>query len=413
MRLLTVIVLLLVAVPAGAATPIRLFEDDRLLVQSGAAREPVLDGLKAWGVGAVRVQVWWHRFDNEEALVQLDGLVASAQARGIRVMLTPSGVGKDHTERPDPLAFGEYVRRLGARYPGVHMWSLWNEPNHPFYLRPQRVGGRLESAAIYRELYRAGRAALEATGHGRDTILIGESLPVGTDGPNALNPQRPLTFARELFCLAGTGRAHPGCSGRVEPLDASGWSIHDYYPNTGPFSAPLTPLDIAPTALGRLQEVLDLAARRGRLKRRVGLWDTEDGVQTTPPDRHRVSLASQARFINEAEYIAWADPRIRSFSQYALKDDRPLAGFQSGLRFRDGRAKPALAAYRLPIHVRRARRGALVWGRIPPPGGTAAIEVDGKRAARVGASGYFTKRVRRGHRYRIRYGSWSSRTASP
>jgi hypothetical protein len=92
--------------------------------------------------------------------------------------------------------------------------------------------------------------------------------------------------------------------------------------------------------------------------------------------------------------------------------------FQSGLLFRDGKPKPALAAYRLPVHVRRAGRGVVVWGRVPP-GGDRRVTIDPSRGRSVrvrvrGGSGYFTKRLgRRAPRYRLRYGALSSRSASP
>lgn len=419
MRLLLGIFLaILVSAPAQAA-PARLFEDDRQLLHSGtAARERTLDQVRSYGVEVIRVQVWWRRFIYPDHLEKLDALVAAVQRRGMRVMLNPTGPGPPEVaeasekafrgaRRPDPAKWAEFVRGLGARYPTVRLWALWNEPNHPVYLSPQREGLRLASPALYRELFRSGRAALEQTGHGGDTILIGDLLPTGrAAGENT--PVTPIAFLRELFCL--DRRSGPGCSGTFEPLRATGLAFHGYYGNEGPLSIPFRPDEVTPATLARLRAVVAEAARRGRIPRRLPLWDTESGVQTSPPDRGRVSLARQARYINEAEYMAWATGGIRTFAQYLMRDDRRLDGFQSGLRFVGGRAKPALAAYRLPVFVPRARGGrALVWGRA---NGTVAIEVDGRRVARVRARGYFTKRVRPGRRYRLRLGRWASRTIS-
>ena len=52
--------------------------------------------------------------------------------------------------------------------------------------------------------------------------------------------------------------------------------------------------------------------------------------------------------MNQSDWIAWRDPRVRAVAQYKLVDDASPSSFQSGLRFADGRAKPAYAAYRLP-----------------------------------------------------------------
>ena len=53
-------------------------------------------------------------------------------------------------------------------------------------------------------------------------------------------------------------------------------------------------------------------------------------------------------------------------SQYKLVDEASLASFQSGLRFMNGRAKPAYAAYRLPIWVVRRARDCASTARCGP-----------------------------------------------
>ena len=103
---------------------------------------------------------------------------------------------------------------------------------------------------------------------------------------------------------------------------------------------------------------------------------TENGYQTDPPDPVGFSLARQAVSSNAADYIAWANPRVRTLAQFLLVDDAPRPGstpleaygasFQSGLLFGDGTPKPALAAYVLPVFLPKATvapGGRLrVWG---------------------------------------------------
>src|SRR3954468_24791992 len=280
----------------------------------------------------------------------------------------PSG-GGDQSPPPPP-GSGEPTPPPppGTRLPRIDVWSIYNEPNHPLFVSPQRVKGRLQSPSIYRNLYRAGYRALAATGHGRDTILIGEVLPIGSNQNRETSTTSPLNFARELFCLNGRGPRHPGCNGRFALLHGSGWGLHAYYRKTGPFSRPPGTGDLTRASVGKLRALLAAAKHKGRLRGRTSLWDTEDGSQTRPPDPKGASLTRQARFINEAEYLAWKTPYMRSFSQYLWTDEQPVWAFQSGLTFSDGKPKPALRAYGLPIYVKKAGGGVVVWGHIPAGG---------------------------------------------
>jgi hypothetical protein len=306
----------------------------------------------------------------------------------------------------------------GTTLPRVDMWSLYNEPNHPLFLSPQRHKGVLTSPSLYRGLYRAGWKSLARTGHGRDTILIGEVLPIGSNQNRETSTTSPIAFARELFCLNGSGPRHPGCKGRFVPLHASGWALHAYYRKTGPFARPPGPDDVTPASVGNLRALLAKAARKHRFRGKTFLWDTENGSQTRPPDPKGASLSGQARFINEAEYLAWRTPYMRSFSQYLLADEQPVWAFQSGLVFSNGKPKPALTAYRLPIYVKKAGAGAMVWGHIPA-GGDRIVTIRPSRGGDVKVHvtdprGYFTKRLRtRAPSYTLSYGDAISRTASP
>src|SRR4051812_2982644 len=322
----------------------------------------------------------------------------------------PSG-GGDQSPPPPP-GSGEPTPPPppGTRLPRIDVWSIYNEPNHPLFVSPQRVKGHLQSPSIYRNLYRAGYRALAATGHGRDTILIGEVLPIGSNQNRETSTTSPLTFARELFCLNGRGPRHPGCNGRFAPLHASGWALHAYYRKTGPFSRPPGAGDLTPASVGKLRALLAAAKHKGRLRGRTSLWDTEDGSQTRPPDPKGASLTRQARFINEAEYLAWKKPYMRSFSQYLWTDEQPVWAFQSGLTFSNGKPKPALEAYRLPVYVKKAGRGVMVWGFVPGSGVVTIHPSKGKEV-KLHAHGYFTHKMPRAKSYRLSFGTWNSRVA--
>ena len=143
----------------------------------------------------------------------LDALVAGAQARGLQVLLTPTGpipawasrcggsVAARRVCKPDPQAFGAFVRALGTRYPTVKLWSIWNEPNLRSWLSPQYevVGSQAvqRSAYLYRSLAASAIAGLRATGHRADQIWLGETAPLGDD-PSGCSAQRSLRVPKQL-----------------------------------------------------------------------------------------------------------------------------------------------------------------------------------------------------------------------
>jgi hypothetical protein len=324
---------------------------------------------------------------------------------------------------PDAPAFGEFVAAVGRRYDGryvpqatgrfgplprVGAWSVWNEPNQPGWLAPQwatgAAGATPVSAAMYRMLYDAAYAALVRTGHSprTDTVLIGELAPEGTEATDPTSPMTPMPFLRAMYCvdsayrpLRGAAASALGCpaSGgaaafvRANPglFDATGFAHHPYSLFLAPdVSIDTDRNDVPISDLGRLERGLDRIFAVYGVSRRLPLYLTEYGYATNPPNPFRpISLAQQAQYLDEAEYLAWRDPRVRALSQFLLQDSAPNAQyppgtlrywstFQTGLEFLGGRPKPALAAYRLPIWIPRAAgRVVTVWAMLrPAPNGT-------------------------------------------
>ncbi len=450
MRVALALTLLAVLAP-GAAASMRqesIFEDGAVLLQSGPERQAAgLDEMAALGADTVRVLVTWrdvagrrNRY-REAGFARYDTLVQGAVDRGMQVLLTPvgptpkwaSGCRRQSPKlrgcRPSPRLYGAFLRVLGRRYPQVDRWSFWNEPNQAGWLSPQfaRHGGRVVNVAAvrYRALARAGIAALRATGHGRDTLLLGETAPVGrTSGPLAVRNADPTTFIRTLLC-EGRYRHGAGCAGERR-LEVSGFAHHPY--TMGAHEPPdgrSSPGQLSFTDGRRLQRLLD----RSRLvRRRLPVWYTEFGYQTNPPDpRLGVLPARAAAYLNQADAVAAADPRIRSVSQYKLVDDPELPGFQTGLRrYGTLRRKETYAAYRLPIWPVRRGRSVSVYGQLrPAPDGPAVAVIEHARSPRgpwrsVRALTVRTRthqfRVRVPYRrgvYRLAYGTLHSRAATP
>jgi hypothetical protein len=324
-------------------------------------------------------------------------------------------------------ALGALGVTLRGALPRVDYWSIWNEPNQPGWLSPQWrvVSGSLTmySPVLYRSYVDAAWRGLVGTGHGpgTDTILIGELAPEGGPGepvPRVEQPIPPLPFLEALYCvnssdqpLTGSAAAALACpSGgqsfaQAHPalFDATGFAHHPYAfflaPNvayTAPQDAGFVPL----VSLPHLETALDRIFGAYGQKRQIPIYLTEYGYETNPPNPFRdVTLKQQAAYLDEAQYMASQDPRVRSMSQFLLRDSPPntaapvgsvayWATFQTGIEFDNGVRKPAFAAYRLPIWIpggSGAGGGRItVWGMIRPAAGSAHAVLQWR-----GASGGF------------------------
>jgi hypothetical protein len=435
---------LLVAAPANASRAQRsIFEDDQTLVLSSATiRERTLDDLQTLGVDTVHSVVFWNKvtpaplsthrpagFDGSNPAAypaslwdRYDGLVRGAQARGMDVLLSPSSPMPAWASgckaslkvrkvcRPNPTQFKRFVQALGTRYSGsyadenegkgvlprVSRWSIWNEPNQGGWLQPQATKRGALAPALYRQLVRAAILGLRASGHGSDEILFGETAPIGRrSGPASSRPTPPGQFLRDALCIDSRGRAlrsrsldcRGGFGGR---LAVTGVAHHPYTRGgSQPPTSKGSSTEITISSISRLKTILRQAGAKRRIPRNLPIQYTEYGFQTNPPDGlFGVSLAKQAAWINESDFIAWHDPRVRGVAQYEMRDEASLAAFQTGLRFNDGRLKPSWAAYRLPLWVARRGSKMLVWGQLRPAADGAVEQVDIQNAPT--AHGAFT-----------------------
>jgi hypothetical protein len=322
------------------------------------------------------------------------------------------------TWEPSANDFGDFVRAVGKRYSGhytppgastplprIHFWSIWNEPNYGADLKPQvDANGRPVSPRLYRGLVAAAWKGLLATGHtpATDTILIGEAAPFGLEpahiGVNhkVVPEMVPLAFIRALYCVdanfqplrasAATKIGCPTSSSNFEAdnpglFHASGWAAHPYTAGKAPTvlttgipgSADYT--DFA--ALPRLESTLDRAARAYGSNSKLPIYSTEFGFLTNPPNPGPTTTSpnNAAKYMNEAEFLSWRSPRIRSYNQYELIDPSASkhGNFDSGLKFFGGSndpfkgsPKPSFYAFRMPLWLPRttgtSRTRLQVWG---------------------------------------------------
>ena len=465
--LMALMLVVLLAAPAAAqanANQESLFQDDTALVFSGAnTRARTLDELQRLGVDSIRVNLIWNRaapspygthkprFDDQDPASYdwsaYDAFVGAASARHFNVMFTVTGPVPAWASRcggslkrrgvckPNAGWFGHFAQAAGRHFTTVRRWSVWNEPNQAGWLYPQwsRYKGRYRPYApgLYRSLAYAAIGGLRHSGHSGDRILLGETAPIGRHtGSWAKRSMSPADFIAGVFCIDSRGRrlrgadaSAQGCHRHFRRMQVTGFAHHPY--TRGAAADPrsrVAPGDITLSSLGRLSTVLHRAARVHNAPRSLPVYLTEFGVQTNPPDRYSgVSLTRQAEWLNESDYMAYRS-FARSVSQYELYDDPGVQAFQTGLRFRNGRGKPSLAAYRLPLWVVYAHGHTNVWGQVRPGGRGARVEVLYRprlhRPFRLlanlvtrNARGFLTLRTSRpGAQWRLRWVSASGRT---
>src|SRR6185369_4619345 len=197
----------------------------------------------------------------------------------------------------------------------------------------------------YRQMVLAAYPAIHAA-DAVSQVLIGALAPAGGDLKSENANMRPLEFLRGLGCLDGKLQVvKTGACRGFQPALADGISYHPHSTRHAP-NQPYANRDNADLgSLKRLERLLDRLQALGRLQgssRPLGLWLDEYAYQTNPPDRLRgVSPGAQDRYLQQAAYLAWRDPRVVLLTQY-LWTDEPVGGgasytgWQSGLNDADG-----------------------------------------------------------------------------
>ncbi len=452
----------LVRAPAQAYAStgqIEMFQEDSGLLTDPAA---TLQQIRDLGGGVVRVSLRWNvvapvkrpaNFHATDPASYMgwgiyDEIVQDAHADGITVDFSLGGPpppwatgsgqpasGGFGVWKPSAAAFKQFVQAVGTRYSGtydptlnksaagdpndlprVSFWEIWNEPNFGGDLAPQAIKGSTvpTAAPMYRALLDAGWSALTGTGHGRDTILIGNldargqsarasrGAPQGLPGNFAAT--KPLQFVRTLYCvgsnykeLRGGAAGLVGCptngaasrhfrAAHPALFGVTGFATHPYPVNLPPSEASSKDPDYTEfSELPQFAGMLDRLQRIYGSGKRFPVYNNEYGYITNPPNSSLTALnphgqfvspSTAAFYINWAEYLSWRNPRIASTMQYLLRDPNPreapeFGGFASGLLFYNGTRKPGYDAYRLPLFLptttaRSTRQGLEVWGCVRP-----------------------------------------------
>jgi hypothetical protein len=274
-------------------------------------------------------------------LADLDELVEKAGLYGLRVMIditsTPKWANGGKTPNYAPLHPADlttFARMLATRYDGrpgskgsVSLYAVWNEPNLQQFLRPQFVGKKIVSPAVYAKIYRAAYAGIKA-GNPSAKVAIGETSAQGRDKPTTSSSQTvaPGTFAKLL--------------GQQKGLRFDAWAHHPYPTarNAKPTEKVRYP-NVTLEQLPNFEKTL-----RAAFHREVPIWITEYGHETKPEEPHGVTRSLQAAYAKQALTIARNDPDVQMFCWFTFRDS---AGnpWQSGLEAASGVPKPSYAAF--------------------------------------------------------------------
>jgi hypothetical protein len=458
--LLLLLLLLAPAAPARAASGEIGIADDRTLLSGGLIAARAVAEWSANGVDTVRVFALWSRiaparkprgFDPDDPndphydWGHLDDAVARVRGAGMSVTLTITGPGplwssaapgrRRPAYKPRPTAYAAFAEAVARRYAAsVDRYILWNEPNISAWLAPQAACTRAGCTPVSPHLYRAlVRAAYPAVAEHDPVaqVVIGSLSPRGQRLRRADTVMRPLLFLRRLGCRSDSwARITVGACRRFRPATGDGFAIHPYSGRIAPERPHPNADDVGLAQMSNLTATLDRLQRLRALRSttpRFGIYVDEYGYQTSPPDRIAgIRPRTQDVWLQRAAYLAWRHPRIKLFTQYLWRDEprssnRSFSGWQSGLRYAGGRAKPSLAHFDTPFALDAER--SRLWGQVRP-GGAHTVQVErrprGGRWATLAvvatdARGYWTlqRRLTAGASYRFEADGRVSATLSP
>lgn len=354
---------LVAAAPAGASPGAAdgIQDDAWLMYGPGTLSERVatLNGL---GARLVRFTLRWDQIAPSEPANprnpadpaykwgQWETVLSALRAAGITELVTlygsPSWANGGHGPNWLPQrGFGDFAYAAAQRFPWVHMWTVWNEPNGLTFsvpVSPKLYVQRLLSPG-YAQLHQASSSNL---------VAGGVTSPRGTATGMA-----PLTF--------------------MQGMKAAGARLDVYAQNPYPVSRGETPshstcVQCTVMTMSNLPEIrADVTRYFGA---RTGLWLTEYGYQTNPPDRLLgVSWALQAKYLAAAALRVWQQPGVTVLIHFLVRDEPSLGGWQSGLFTAAGAPKPSYHGFALPLaQVSRTGARVVLWGQVRPGSGQRA-----------------------------------------
>jgi len=268
----------------------------------------------------------------------IDYAIGQAARYHMRILLqvnqTPRWANHGHAATYPPLHPGDLAAFLTAaarRYPSIHLWMIWGEPNRLFATlvpaSPNARGlTRAQAAAphLYARMLDASYGALKAVTK-RNLVIGGDTYTTG-DIPTRLwikymrlpngRPPRMDLYGHNPFCFRAPNLSNP----------------------------PSADSEVDFSDLGRLSKLVDanFAAPHHQIKLFLSEWL----IPTGPDDELNiyVSRAVQAQWITDAWRIVRHSSFIYALGWIHLFDDPP-GGSMSGLLDVHGHPKPGYYAF--------------------------------------------------------------------
>lgn len=329
--------------------------------------------------------------------------------------------------KPNPAALGQLARAMARRYSGsypdptnrrhklprVKYYQAWAEANFTVHLAPQYVnqGGRPVPFAPtwYRSMLNAFYGGIKSVR--RDDVVITTGLGPYGDTPGLCTSDAigagcrtpPAQFLRGLLCLSGPSLASTRCPAPAH-FDVV---AADPYETSSPTTAAYNADDASVPDLWKLTRIVRRALATGRVLPHVAkrLWVTEFSYDSNPPNPFAPSVATQARWLEEAFYLFWSQG-VDTAVWYLVRDQTGhdyVNSYFSGVYFYSGAPKPSFTAYRFPFVLMPAGRGARFWGVAPRSGNLVIQQMVASRwrslyVQRVRPGSVFTRYVSGGMR---------------
>ena len=323
-----------------------------------------------------------------------DALLTGLHAHGIDVVLTIWGTPPWANGRHKPnwaprsaSALASFAIAAALRYPWIHKWEVWNEPN-------QRGGLDPNSPRLYvQRLLNPTVEALHALN--RRNVVAG----------GATSPRATKTALSAVAFMRGMRRA----GARFDVYS------HHPYPRWFGRGRPETPLQTLPCTrwltMASLQCLLTDVTRNFGPKH---VWLTEYAYKTNPPDRFRgVSPDLQARYLAEAARRVYQAPRVDLLINFLLRDEPVIGRWASGFFTASETVKPSFFSFMLPlVEVSRHGGRTTLWGQVRPRSGPQPYLLQRRwrgrwvpigRVSITGNAGFFARVVfaARGSKFRV------------
>lgn len=364
----------LVAAPSSPAAPglaVGAVEDD-LRASTLVEAEARMQLFRLAGFRALRVTSLWLPGQTRPSageLTVLENVTAAAARNGVRVFVTVMHPGSRTTPLSEEARaeFAASAAALAGAVPGLRDLIVGNEPNlNRFWLPQFNLDGTSAAPAAYLALLARTYDAVKAVSPAV-RIWGGALSPRGADRPAGSRPTHsPTRFLQEL------GAAYRA-SGRSAPV-MDGFVLHPYADNSSqpPSTAhpKTTTIGIADydKLVGLLGQAFDGTAQPGSS---LPVLYGEFGVETQIPAEKAplytgsepaatkpVSEEVQAQYYEQALALAFCQPTVSGLLLFLTRDERSLAGWQSGVYYADGTPKASLP--RVTEALDRAAGGSIV-----------------------------------------------------